>query len=376
MACSEKQLESNRRNAQKSTGPTSAGGKAVSRQNALKHGLCAEVVAVAGEDADAIALEMAGWVAEVAPQGIVAARLAERAFAAFLRLRRCDRAEAAALAQRQANATRDWDIKRQNERRAVQVKLNAAPSTTVAMLLSTPEGCDWLIAQWERYFKKLKTYDWDLETDNGGLLNVMGIEGTNEDLLMKKVDLYWELLEDRGGLIAQGMPGNADETLMRTRFTPDFVARVLKNRERGEKARNDLIVFCQEHIEELEALREGIRPQHEYQRSLAAELALIDDSPEAARRQRYANDAERSLHRNLNAAAQAMKLQVLEEEVSVEPTPVSQAQLPPAPAQNKPSLPPADPGTLVDAIMANPALSNAERTRQLGAALEHFRVSV
>ena len=38
MACSQKQLEANRRNAQKSTGPKTADGKARSSQNSLKHG--------------------------------------------------------------------------------------------------------------------------------------------------------------------------------------------------------------------------------------------------------------------------------------------------------------------------------------------------
>ncbi len=45
-----KQLEANRRNANKSTGPRTRAGKALSSRNALKHGLCAEQVLLPDED--------------------------------------------------------------------------------------------------------------------------------------------------------------------------------------------------------------------------------------------------------------------------------------------------------------------------------------
>lgn len=48
MAVTAKKIEANRRNAQKSTGPKTADGKAVSKLNALKHGLLAQTVVVRG----------------------------------------------------------------------------------------------------------------------------------------------------------------------------------------------------------------------------------------------------------------------------------------------------------------------------------------
>jgi hypothetical protein len=46
----EQQLNANRHYAEKSTGPRTAGGRARSRMNALKHGMAAEEIVVAGED--------------------------------------------------------------------------------------------------------------------------------------------------------------------------------------------------------------------------------------------------------------------------------------------------------------------------------------
>ena len=47
-----RQIEANRRNAHKSTGPTSEEGKQQSRRNAVRHGLTAETVIGALEEAE------------------------------------------------------------------------------------------------------------------------------------------------------------------------------------------------------------------------------------------------------------------------------------------------------------------------------------
>lgn len=49
----DRQIEANRRNAKKSTGPQSPKGKAVSGQNARKHGVLSDVVVASNEDAEA-----------------------------------------------------------------------------------------------------------------------------------------------------------------------------------------------------------------------------------------------------------------------------------------------------------------------------------
>jgi hypothetical protein len=88
---SQKQIEANRRNAQKSTGPKTEEGKAVSRLNARKHGIFAS--ALTDEDQEELAglhEELAAWIKPVGP---IEAMLVEKLAHTYLRLQRCARAE-------------------------------------------------------------------------------------------------------------------------------------------------------------------------------------------------------------------------------------------------------------------------------------------
>jgi len=83
-----RQLESNRRNARLSTGPVTEDGKKRSRQNALRHGLTAETVIAALEDAeDYAAFEMA-ITADFDAQSSVERELVLRLASLLWRLRR------------------------------------------------------------------------------------------------------------------------------------------------------------------------------------------------------------------------------------------------------------------------------------------------
>jgi hypothetical protein len=83
-----KQIEANRHNAQKSTGPTTVDGKQRSRINALRHGLTAETVIGVLESAeDYVAFETA-VMAEYDPQSVIARELVARLASLLWRLRR------------------------------------------------------------------------------------------------------------------------------------------------------------------------------------------------------------------------------------------------------------------------------------------------
>jgi hypothetical protein len=85
------QIKANRKNSQKSTGPRTAGGKAVTSKNAVKYGLFAKEVIIFGEDpADYDALHDA-ILAELAPKGVMEILLAERVVSLTWRLHRVER---------------------------------------------------------------------------------------------------------------------------------------------------------------------------------------------------------------------------------------------------------------------------------------------
>lgn len=99
---SERQLTANRRNAQKSTGPRTAEGRAVSKMNALKHGILSTEVLVAElarpeSRREFLALQRRFW-EDLQPVGPLEEMLVDQIVTAHWRLRRALHAEAGEIA--------------------------------------------------------------------------------------------------------------------------------------------------------------------------------------------------------------------------------------------------------------------------------------
>ncbi len=90
---SEKQIQANRRNAQRSTGPKTPQGKDAVRLNANKHGLRSQEVLLPGEDGEALNELDENLRTELQPVGEVENLLLEQIVAAHWRLRRLRRVE-------------------------------------------------------------------------------------------------------------------------------------------------------------------------------------------------------------------------------------------------------------------------------------------
>jgi len=82
------QLAANRANAQKSTGPRTDAGKQVSRANAIKHGLQAELLLLPGESEEEFETLCQRVFGELKPVGVLEERIAEEIASAFWRLKR------------------------------------------------------------------------------------------------------------------------------------------------------------------------------------------------------------------------------------------------------------------------------------------------
>ncbi len=95
---SEKQIQANRRNAQRSTGPQTPQGKAAVRLNANKHGLRSQDVLLPGEDGEALKALDENLRAELQPVGELENLLVDGIIAAHWRLRRLRRVESGIFA--------------------------------------------------------------------------------------------------------------------------------------------------------------------------------------------------------------------------------------------------------------------------------------
>src|ERR1700712_1975530 len=97
--------ERNRQNAQKSTGPKTPEGKAASRMNAVRHGLCTTVMlAMPGEDQHAFDTLRNGVFNSFRPADTAERVLVEQYVSIAWRLRRIGDAEAAANARELARS--------------------------------------------------------------------------------------------------------------------------------------------------------------------------------------------------------------------------------------------------------------------------------
>ena len=104
-----KQIEANRRNALKSTGPTTEEGKEHSRRNAVRHGLSAETVIADLEDAEDYQAFEAAVIADCDAQTAVERELVLRLASVLWRLRRATGIESGIFESVPAGSVKDDD---------------------------------------------------------------------------------------------------------------------------------------------------------------------------------------------------------------------------------------------------------------------------
>ena len=93
----QEQIKANQQNAQKSTGPQTAQGKAVVSQNAVKHGIFAAEAVITGENPADYEAYHDQFLTELLPVGMMESMLAERVISLGWRLRRAERMQNQAM---------------------------------------------------------------------------------------------------------------------------------------------------------------------------------------------------------------------------------------------------------------------------------------
>ena len=136
MTCSPARLAANRANALRSSGPKTDETKAISRMNALKHGLSAQVVRTAEDNA---AIAEAGPLGEWLDGEVI------------VLTRRINQARGIEDRERQRAALRAescWDDDQRIEAERIGAGMARNPGRALARLRGTLHGCLWLIERW------------------------------------------------------------------------------------------------------------------------------------------------------------------------------------------------------------------------------------
>ena len=146
MHVSEARIAANRENAKRSTGPKTPEGKARSRANSLKHGLCSTVVVA--EDLDLVRQRTHDWTKALKPQNTFQAWLVGEIAILSIRIDRGERMERRLRDRHSLRAEVDWDEGRRQGVEALGATIGRKPGEVVEALRRTPRGCDWLIGRW------------------------------------------------------------------------------------------------------------------------------------------------------------------------------------------------------------------------------------
>jgi hypothetical protein len=167
------QIDANRRNAKKSTGPKTPPGKAASGQNATTHGLSGGAALVPPEH-EAEGRRHKRWSLEIKP-GTLTGRLAiGRAVVWSLRIEDCQRALDAIAVEESERARRDWDHARRVEALSLAERLARRPALVVGQLQETRQGAAVMIERWEALARSLELGSWD-ESDRSAALDLLGV---------------------------------------------------------------------------------------------------------------------------------------------------------------------------------------------------------
>jgi hypothetical protein len=196
---SAKQIAANRRNAKLSTGPRTANGKDKSRQNAMKHGLCAMILDVPGEDPTIFDTRLKDWNNELNPRGSkLDGYLISLMTRHSINMDRCFSVQTAKVAQLARDALHDHDEEVAREVEDLLVHLTQTqrykevsrgiglksdylkigpppqPGHAVRRLMMTARGCEALLDEWELLKEAMvEPPTWD-QDDVIRLANLMG----------------------------------------------------------------------------------------------------------------------------------------------------------------------------------------------------------
>jgi hypothetical protein len=338
---SDKKIEANRRNAQKSTGPKSAEGKSRSRHNALKHGMRATLAVLPGEDEAAYAWRMDAWTSDLKPRNPVEQYLVDRAVKVSWQLDRIERAYVARLTANIKNAAADpaagvtqpeaedvptlgarlfWDA-----RGPMQLYPNRPhsftnglplvswsglandpnlPAQLVHSLEATAEGCGWLLDRWAELSLLLQKEKAWQSPDKLKAIRLLGRQPIDafDDSQVATVFVACHKIDPSGGELFHEIwneLSHQEIAIGKRRLTGrPMESLTLHNLD---EAREELLHVIDRAVARLRELAEKHRTRAEANASLTADLLAFDGSVEGERIRRFEASCSRTLLRTLDA---------------------------------------------------------------------------
>ncbi len=279
MPCSPEKLASNRRNSLKSSGPTSALGKSISRKNSLKHGLTGAGIVIPDEDVAAVQERIEAFTADLKPKNDVAQFLATRAAVLSVRMDRCVRQEAAKITRDMMAADALEAEARAEELARHTALLDTEPVKAVRHLERSPEGIDWLILAW----RQMLSYLFDAKYPRFSYERAQKLAGCQA----------MSAVSSRLSALGLALVGNFN--YLKADDWPE-----LPDPDRREAVRGELKRFVEGEIARLEDVRAGL--DHDAiarDRAGARARAIFDPSPEANLARKYEAAAERMFFKTL-----------------------------------------------------------------------------
>jgi hypothetical protein len=282
MTCSAARLIANQKNALKSTGPKTPEGKAVSRRNALKHGLTGDGIALLDEDAANVNRRFDDLKADLRPTGPMAEILTHRIAFLSVRLERCERQEAKHINERMRHAVVAHDEAILTEIAALLDGLNDEPATNARRLLRTPQGVETAIGLWRDLKADLlrpSPRSWTAAHGERAV-NLTG-RGTDE-VPVPPILRISNAVAGNFGLLSRDEGADLDDE------------------DRQAWARDRLASMIDDELEALHACLDALdHDAFELDREEAPTRALFDPSKEATLARRYEAAAERGMFRSL-----------------------------------------------------------------------------
>ena len=217
-----KQIAANRRNALKSTGPSSENGKKQSRRNALKHGLAGAGLVLPPEESAAVERRIAEWHSSLKPFDNYETWLLEVVAVESIRIDRCRIQDRVLRDEQVRRACDTWDDDQLRSAEDLAAKLAKQPAV-VAKLRSSIPGASILLEHWQGLSRALENGGWS-ESQESLAFDLLGtpaalregsasplIPGPQEDALAHRRDIVHKQIARLERLITEVLPARDEE---------------------------------------------------------------------------------------------------------------------------------------------------------------------